>query len=161
MFHSHRNTLRAPSPHHSSDHRHTAAPATNLEAVVEVLGFGLDLLGVLQHSFIQHQSLTPLLHQHIRLGYEETSTKAQHGNHELFIGQTWFSAVREQRSPVGLVDQSLEGHLLLEGVIILQTLQGRQLSQTLQPDQAEGDEERQRQTPSVSHRLGLTCRMMS
>lgn len=47
-------------------------------------------------------------------------------------------------SPVGLVDQSLEGHLLLEGVIILQTLQGGQFGQTLQADQGEGDEERQR-----------------
>lgn len=50
-----------------------AAPGTNLEAVVEVLGFGLDLLGVFQHSFIQQQSLAPLLHQHVRLGDEETS----------------------------------------------------------------------------------------
>lgn len=33
--------------------------------------------------------------------------------------------------PVGLVDQSLEGHLFLEGVVFLQTLQGGQLCQTL------------------------------
>lgn len=45
---------------------------TNLENVVEALGLRLDLLGVFQHPLIQHQRLTPLLHQHIRLGYEET-----------------------------------------------------------------------------------------
>lgn len=39
--------------------------------------------------------------------------------------------LREQSPPVGLVDQSLEGHLLLEGVIILQSRQGGQFSQTL------------------------------
>lgn len=35
-------------------------------------------------------------------------------------------------APVGLVDQGLEGHLLLEAVVVLQALQGGQLGQTLQ-----------------------------
>lgn len=52
---------------------------TNLEAVVEALGLRLDLLGVFQHPLIQHQRLTPLLHQHIRLGYEETPVRGTEG----------------------------------------------------------------------------------
>lgn len=55
-----------------------AERGTDLEAVVETLGFGLDLLGVFQHPLIQHQSLAPLLHQHVRLGYEETPEKRPH-----------------------------------------------------------------------------------
>lgn len=51
-----------------------------------------------------------------------------------------------QSGPVGLVDQSLEGHLLLEGVVILQPLQGGELSQTLR---------RRKQTFSLNHRCGL------
>lgn len=39
--------------------------------------------------------------------------------------------------PVGLVDQSLEGYLLLEGVVILKPLQGGELSQTLQTKRRE------------------------
>lgn len=54
------------------------------------------------------------------------------------------AALRQQSSPVGLVDEGLEGHLLLEGVVIFQTLQGGQLSQALQADRGEGDEESQR-----------------
>lgn len=34
-------------------------------------------------------------------------------------------------APVGLVDQGLEGHLLLEAVVVLQALQSGQLGQTL------------------------------
>lgn len=56
---------------------------TNLEAVVEALGLRLDLLGVFQHPLIQHQRLTPLLHQHIRLGYEETPVRGtEEGPHQ-------------------------------------------------------------------------------
>ena len=55
---------------------------TNLEAVVEVLGLRLDLLGIFQHPLIQHQSLTPLLHQHVRLGYEETPEKSTSTRHQ-------------------------------------------------------------------------------
>lgn len=44
--------------------------------------------------------------------------------------------------PVGLVDQGLEGHLLLEGVVILQTLQGGELSQTLERWTNKRDENR-------------------
>lgn len=50
---------------------------TNLEAAAKTLGFGLDLLGVLQHPLIQNQRLTPLLHQHIRLSYKETPAGEQ------------------------------------------------------------------------------------
>lgn len=52
---------------------------TNLQGVVEALGLRLDLLGVFQHPLIQHQCLTPLLHQHIRLGDEETPVKGTEG----------------------------------------------------------------------------------
>lgn len=48
---------------------------TNLEVAVETLGFRLDLLSVFQHPLIQNQSLTPLLYQHIGLGYEEAPEK--------------------------------------------------------------------------------------
>lgn len=50
---------------------------TNLEAAVKTLGFGLDLLGVLQHPLIQNQRLAPLLHQDIRLSYKETSASGK------------------------------------------------------------------------------------
>ena len=43
-----------------------------LEAVVEALGLGLDLMGVLQYPLVQDQRLAPLLHQHVGLGYVET-----------------------------------------------------------------------------------------
>lgn len=59
--------------------------STNLEAVVEALGLRLDLLGILQHPLIQHQCLTPLLHQHIRLGYEETPERGRRGRTTLRI----------------------------------------------------------------------------
>lgn len=49
---------------------------TDLEAVVQALGLRPDLLGIFQHPLIQHQCLTPLFHQHIRLGYEETPERA-------------------------------------------------------------------------------------
>ena len=42
-----------------------------LEAAVEALGLGLDLVGVLQHPLVQDQRLAPLLHQHVGLGYVE------------------------------------------------------------------------------------------
>lgn len=51
----------------------------NLEAVVETLGLRLDLLGILQHPLVQHQRLTPLLHQHIGLGYEEAPVSETRG----------------------------------------------------------------------------------
>lgn len=52
---------------------------SHLEAVVEALGFRLDLLGVFQHPLIQHQRLAPLLHQHIRLSDEETPVRGPEG----------------------------------------------------------------------------------
>lgn len=55
---------------------------TNLEVAVETLGFRLDLLSVFQHPLIQNQSLTPLLHQHIGLGYEEAPEKNHEEQHD-------------------------------------------------------------------------------
>lgn len=50
---------------------------TNLEAVVEALGLRLHLRGIFQHPFIEHQRLTPLLHQDVRLSYEETPARGK------------------------------------------------------------------------------------
>lgn len=57
---------------------------SNLEAVVEALGFGLHLLGVLQHPLVQHQGLAPLLHQHVGLSYEETPGEGVESHNLIF-----------------------------------------------------------------------------
>lgn len=47
-----------------------------LKAVIEALGFGLDLSGIFQNPFIQNQSFTPFLHQNIGLSYIETPVQS-------------------------------------------------------------------------------------
>lgn len=154
-----------------------------LKAIIEALGFGLDLSGIFQNSFIQNQSFTPFLHQNIGLSYIETPVQSamtqalkNYSNKEkkylndrscmqVHIGPvsgikifwnivnllcTWIknwtlvigppkihfntrwkhghtckqscrfkSMEVALNSPVSLVDQSLECHFFLEGVIFL------------------------------------------
>lgn len=84
---------------------------TDLQAVVETLGFRLHLLGVFQHPLVQNQRLTPLLHQHVGLGDEEAPEREpgreggarQHNPHANRLKSDFFFIVGELDQFVSMI----------------------------------------------------------
>lgn len=62
-------------PMHHNFVREVMCSVWYLKAVIEALGFGLDLSCIFQNPFIQNQSFTPFLHQNIGLSYIETPVR--------------------------------------------------------------------------------------